>query len=163
MDKAVRHHLGKDIIERIQLTGGYTFQTWLLTLSNNQKVVFRHQMDFETGGGRNIYIADVLKREKFFYDNVNKAIGHICPEVYVVDGTHEHHENSFCIMEYIGGIPLNQCIDELDIKSKKDVLYHIGEIAARINSIEIDNSHPYIASRGSWEVFVAERIRDNEI
>ena len=161
MEKAIRYHLGKDIIHKTQLTGGYTFQTWLLTLSDNQKVVFRHQRDFETGGGRHICTKDVLEREKFFYDNVNKEIGHICPKVYVVDGTCEYHDHSFCIMEYIEGVPLNQCF--LDAKSKRRVLYQIGEIAARINSMEIDKNHPYVINRGLWEVFVAERLRDRFI
>ena len=98
MDKAVKYHFGKDIKEQIRLTGGWTYQTWLLILSDNSNMVFRTQRDLVTAGGREFIIADILEREKFFYDNVNKKLGHICPEVYVVDGTREHHENSYCIM-----------------------------------------------------------------
>jgi len=93
MEKAIRHHIGKGITEKVRLTGGYDFETWLLTLSGNEKVVFRTQRDFVTGGGKEIVIADVLEREKFFYENVNSKIGHICPDVFVVDGTREHYEN----------------------------------------------------------------------
>ena len=160
MDRAVNYHLGKEIVDKVRLTGGYTFHTWLLTLSGNQKVVFRHQRDFETGGGREISIADILEREMFFYSNVNKKVENICPEVYAVDGTREYHEDSFCIMEYIEGTPLNQCFDDFDEKAKRDILYQIGEIAARINGIEIDSNHPYVTNRGSWEIFMANRMRD---
>ena len=158
MDTAIKHHFGKDIKEQIQLTGGWTYQTWLLTLSDNKKVVFRTQRDFETAGGRKIIIADILQREKFFYDTVNKRIGHICPEVYAIDGTREYHENSYCIMEYIDGIPLNSCFPNFDKKKQNDILFKIGETAAKINEIEIDKTHPYVKSRNSWEDYIANRI-----
>ena len=160
MDKAVRHHMGKDIKERVQLTGGYMFETWLLTLAGGQKMVFRSQRDFETGGGRKIIIAEILEREKFFYESVNKSAARVCPEVYVVDGTREHHENSFCIMEYMEGTPLDQCFDGLDPLVRDDIQYRIGKIAAWINKIEIDPGHPYIKERGPWEAFMADRLRE---
>ena len=160
MYKAIKHHLNKNIIQRQKLTGGYTFQTWLLTLSDNQKVVFRTQKDFETSGGRKIIISDVLEREKFFYSNVNRHIGHICPEIFVIDNSCEHHGDTFCIMEYIEGTPLDKCFDNFDTKTKNDVLYKIGETAARINSLQIDSNHPYIVSRGTWEEYIIERLRE---
>jgi len=154
MDEAIKHHLQKDIKERTRLTGGYTFETWLLTLSDNEKVIFRTQRDFKTTGGREIIIADVLEREKFFYDTVNKEIGHTCPQVYVVDGTKTHFDMPFCLMEYIEGTPppLN---DEIG--------YKIGETVAKINGIKIDPTHPYIADRGSWEDFFANRLYERLI
>lgn len=163
MDNAVRHHLNRDIKERTRLTGGYTFETWLLVLSDNQKVVFRTQSDFETGGGRKIIIADILEREKFFYDNVNRAVGHICPEVFVVDGTKEYYGKSFQISEYIEGTPLNKCFESFDTRTKKDILYKIGETAARINNIKIDGVHPYVCYRNSWEEYFADRLSERLI
>ena len=160
MQKAIKYHLQKEIKEQTKLTGGYTFQTWLLTLSDNQKVVFRAQRDFETGGGRKIVISDVLEREKYFYDNVNAQIGHICPKVYVVDGTHEHHDMSYCIMEYIEGTPLSDCFKDLDQQLQNSIHYKIGEIAAQINKLVIDKSHPYITERGSWEEYIASRLNE---
>ena len=133
MDKAIKQYYQQDINEKIKLTGGYTFVTWLLVLSNNQKVVFRSQQDFQTASGREIIIVDILQREKFFYETVNKKIGRICPEVYVVDGTREYHENSFCIMEYVDGIPLDSCFADFDKKKQNDILFKIGETAAKIN------------------------------
>ena len=158
MDNAIKYHLKKEIIGRERLTGGYTFQTWLLTLSDNQKVVFRTQRDFDTGGGRRIVIADVLEREKFFYDEVNKNIGRICPEVLVVDSTHEHLDTSYCIMEYIEGTPLNLCFKDFDVQTQNDIYYIIGGIAAKINSLEIDSNHPYVSDRHSWEEYIADRL-----
>jgi len=160
MEHAVRHHLQKGIKEQKRLTGGYTFQTWLLTLSDNQKVVFRAQRDLVTGGGRKIVISEMLTREKYFYDNVNSRIGHICPEVYIVDGTFEHFDMSFCIMEYIEGTPLDVCFKEFDRQKQDELLWKIGETAARINKLEIDGSHPYITDRGSWEKYVADRLAE---
>jgi aminoglycoside phosphotransferase (APT) family kinase protein len=158
MDRAIKHHLGKDIKEQTRLTGGYTFQTWLLTLSDDTKVVFRTQKDFDTGGGRKIIIADVLERERYFYNTVNKNIGRICPEVFVIDSTREHLDMSYCIMEYIEGTPLALCFRDFDTRTKNDILYKIGGIAAKINGIEIDGSHPYVSDRNSWEEYIADRL-----
>ena len=159
MDEAIKHHFNKEIKEKTKLTGGITFNTWLLVLSDNHKVVFRTRSDFTTSGGREIIIADILEREKFFYDSVNKNIGHICPEIYVVDGTRKYYEDSFQISEYIEGKGLRFCFRELfDEQTKNDVTYKIGEIAARINSIEIDNNHPYVTNRNSWEDYIAGRL-----
>ena len=163
MDNAIKHHLNKSIISREQLTGGYTFSTWLLTLSDNQKVVFRHQYDFDDNSGGKILIADILNREKFFYDNVNRNIGRVCPEVYVVDGTKEYFEHSFCIMEYIEGVNLNDCFNDYDFSMQNKIRYQIGKIAAQINSIQINNNHPYIIQRGKWEDYIANKLRDRFI
>jgi len=154
MDKAIKHHLNKKIKEKIRLTGGFTFNTWLLILRDGQKVVFRAQEDFYTGGGREIIIKDVLEREKFFYDTVNQKIGRVCPQVYVVDGSLKHYEAAFCIMEYIEGEPLNT-LDLCD-----DIYYKIGELAAQVNSLEIDKNHPYVAERDliPWEEYMAVRL-----
>ena len=149
MEKAIKHHFNKEIIEQERLTGGFTFEMWLLTLSGNEKVVFRTQRDLETAGGRKIIISDVLEREKYFYDSVNKNVGKICPIIYVIDATRNHHENAFCIMEYIDGTPLNKCFDDFNDETKSDISYKIGELAAQINNIETDENHHYIRSRGS--------------
>jgi len=160
MDEAIKHHFNLDIIERERLTGGVTFQTWLLTLSNHQKVVFRHQEDLVTGSGDKIIIADVLEREKFFYETMRKSISGVFPEVYVVDGTYKHHQNAFCIMEYLEGTPLNRCFGNLDTKTQNRLMYKVGEIAAQVNSITIDNNHPYVQGRATFEDLIADRLRD---
>ena len=163
MDTAIKHHLNKTIINRQKLTGGYTFNTWLLTLSGGEKIIFRARQDFETGGGRKIIISDVLEREKFFYEGINKKIGRFCPKVYVVDGSKQFYETSFCIMEYIEGIPLNQCFDSFDETHKNAILYKIGEIAAQINGIKINCHHPYIKNRASWGEYMAGRLKERLI
>jgi len=160
MNEAIKHHLQKEIKEQTKLPGGFTFQTWLLTLSDNQKVVFRTQKDFKTGGGRDIIISEVLEREKFFYDNVNKSLGHICPEVYVVDGTRQHFDMSFCIMEYFEGTPLNACFKDFDPQAQDNISRKIGEISAQINNIEIDSNHPYVKNRPPWEEFIAQSLQE---
>ena len=160
MDAAIKHHFNQTIKERIQLTGGYTFSTWLLTLDDGQKVVFRFCRDFVTGGGRKIIISDILEREKFFYDSVNKALGHICPKVYVTDGSCLHHDTAFQISEYLEGEPLDKCFDSLNGQQKNNVYLKFGEIAGKINKMQIDVKHPFILSRGPWEDFFAIRLRE---
>ena len=158
MNNAVKHHLGLDIAQQERLTGGYTFETWLLTLSDGGRVVFRTQCDFFTGGGRKIVITDVLAREQFFYDSVNAKLGTVCPVVHVVDGSRAHYEHAFCIMEYIEGVPLDRCFVGLDQTEQNRVLEQIGVLAAQINSIDIDADHPYCRTRGVWEEYVADRL-----
>ena len=160
MDAAINKHFRQNIKERKQLTGGYTFKTWLLVLEDGQKVVFRTRSDFKTGGGRRIIIVDVFEREKFFYNSVNKSLGHICPEVYVIDGTGEYYDMPYQISEYLEGTPLNQCFDDFNAQQKEDIYFRIGEITAGINNLEIDNHHPYILTRGIWEDFFTQRLRE---
>lgn len=160
MDNAIRRHLGRDIAKRERLTGGFTFETWLLTLSDGEKVVFRAQEDFVTGGGRQIVVAEVLRREKFFYDRVNEALGRTCPRVYVIDGSREQYGKAFCVMEYMEGAPLNRCFPGLEEREKQSVLRKIGEMAGRINRIELEAEHPYLAGRGSWMEFIVGRLRE---
>ena len=58
------------------------------------------------------------------------------------------------------GTPLDKCFNDFDAKTKNTVLYTIGEIAARINSVEIDSRHPYVTSRGVWEGYIVNRLRE---
>ena len=160
MDGVIEKHFAQKIVSQKQLMGGYTFNTWLLCLSKGQKVVFRYSPDFATGSGREIIIADVFRREKFFYDSVNAAIGHICPEVYVIDETKENFETSFQIAEYLEGTTLDLCFDNLSDEQKSAVHYRHGEIAAGVNKLEIDEQHPYILSRGTWKDFFATRLEE---
>jgi len=158
MDAAIKKHFQQGIREKTQLTGGYTFMSWLLTLESGKKVVFRTRSDFTTSGGRKIIVSDIFKREAFFYDFVNKAIGRTCPEVYVVDGTCEHYDKPFQISEYLEGQRLDLCFDSLDAQEKSEIYYKYGELAAKINQIEIDEEHPYVTSRGPWEEYLAKRL-----
>ena len=126
MERAIKHHFGKDIKEKIKLPNGWK-ETWLLVLSDNQKVVFRaHKVRPDVAKDTvieaNEKMADIYNREKFFYENINKKIGRICPEVYVVDGTCEYYENSYQISKYIEGKNLGSCIKEdLDEQAKRDI------------------------------------------
>jgi hypothetical protein len=163
MDGAIKHHFNKDIKEKIRLTGGWR-ETWLLVLADNQKIVFHTHSDGTTSGGREILMADMFEREKFFYNNVNKKLGHICPESYVVDGTKEYYDKSFHVSEYIEGKKLSSCLrEDFDEKTKNDIYYKIGEISAKINQIEIDPNHPYVISRNSWEEYIAGRLYERLI
>jgi len=158
IDRAVEKHLRQRITERVPLPGGYDFDTWLLTLSGGEKVVFRTRSDYTTGGGRRIVVADVFAREKFFYDSVHAAVVCVCPAVFVIDGSCEAYDRPFQIAEYIEGIPLNLCFDGFGPEKRERILYQMGEMAAKINSLEIDPRHPYVSDRSSWETFFAKRL-----
>ena len=160
MNEAVRRHLHREIINSARITGGYTFNTWLLTLSDERKVIFRACRDFITGGGRKIIITDIFEREKFFYDTVNQSLGHVCPGVYVIDGTCEYYETPFQISEYLEGTPLDKCFDGFSPREKDEIFYQYGEMAARVNRLEINANHPYIKSRGPWVAFFTGRLRE---
>ena len=91
---------------------------------------------------------------------MNKNIGRVCPEVYAVDGTREYFEKPFCVMEYIEGAPLNLCYGSFDNRTRSKISYQIGELAAKINFIGLDENHKYISERGPWNIYMAERLRE---
>lgn len=153
MDKAIQYHFNKDIKEKIQLDNGWK-ESWLLTLSDNQKVVFRAYSDYE----------DRFEREKFFYDTVNKKIGRICPEVYVVDGTCEYYHKSYQISEYIEGKVLRYYLqEEFNDQQKKEIYHKVGETIARINKIEIDLNHTYVVNGYSWQSYYMNELLQTQL
>jgi len=153
MDKIIEKHFGQGIKERRQLLGGYSFQTWKLTLDSGQDIVFRTGENFTTGGGRHIIINETFEREKFFYDTLNQKENGLCPKVLVIDGNVQ-------ITEYLPGKPLAECFASLDKKEKEAVYRRFGEITASIGRLQIDPSHKYIKERGPWKDFFAARLRE---
>ena len=97
MEEAIKHYLNQSVLEKSRLENGWK-ESWLITLQNRRKVVFRACTDY----------AELFEREKFFYDTVNRNIGKICPEVYIVDGSCRYYHKSFQISEYIEG---KRCAD----------------------------------------------------
>jgi len=157
---AVKKYFGGDIVSVERLTGGYTFNTRLVTLAGGEKIVFRSSPDFYTGGGRKIIAEDIFRREKFFYENINGALGKICPEVYVIDGSLEFFGEPFQISEYMAGTRLDLCIGALSEPERRRVYFRFGEIAAGVNSVLIGEDHNYIKERGEWGAFFSARLRE---
>lgn len=148
MDRAIRHFFNKTITEKIQLENGWK-ETWLLTLSDKRKVIFRAHPDY----------AETFKREQFFYERINKRLGKTCPEVYAVDGTCEYYEKAYQISEYIEGENLGARLqNDFDAQKKKEIYYKIGEITARINQTEIEPDHPYAVTCSAWENYFADKL-----
>ena len=154
-----RRHFDADVVSSAPLTGGYTFDTRLLTLSDGRRVVFRTCADFDTGGGRRIVIRDVLEREKFFYDNANERIGPVCPRVCAVGGPAEYGA-AYMFYDYIDGAPLDRCFGGLTAKQQREAAYRHGELAASVGMMEIDAGHPYVTSRGRWQDYFADRLSE---
>lgn len=148
MENVIKRHFNKGIKEKIELTISRK-DAWLLVLSDNEKVVFRAHSD----------CASAFEREKYFYETVNKKIGKVCPDVYVVDSTCEYYDKPYQITEYLDGKDLECYIeDKCNEQRKNDIYYRIGEIIAEINQVEIDLDHPYYTSRGIWEDYYAEKL-----
>ena len=161
MDRAIKHYFNTEIKEKTVLENGWK-ETFLLTLCNNQKVIFRSYKNYE----------DHFEREKYFYETVNGSIGKICPEVYVVDGTCNFYDRSFQISEFLPGKSLRQCLEnEFDEDQKRNAYFRLGALTAKINQIEIEPHHPYVDDRKPWEIYFAdellrvqlERIVQNEV
>lgn len=151
MERAIRHYFHQDIKEKTELELSRK-DAWMLVLSDGQKVVFRAHPDY----------TDAFERERFFYESVNKSLGKICPDVYVVDGTCEYYDKPFQIAEYIEGETLESCLwdnPDYDEGKRRELYYKIGELTARVNQIEIDPNHPYVANRAPWEEYIADKIR----
>lgn len=148
MDKAVKQYFNAEIKERNKLCNGWK-ETWLLTLSDDKKVIFRAYRNY----------TEHFERERFFYESVNNSIGKTCPIVYVVDGTCKYYDKSFQLSEYLPGKTLRQCLQhEFDESQKKSAYYQLGALAAWINQIEIAPQHPYVQSRDPWEIYFADKL-----
>ena len=71
MEEAIKYYFNKIIKEKIKLENGWK-ESWLITLSDHQKVVFRAYSNY----------TELFEREKLFYDTVNSKIGKTCPEMW---------------------------------------------------------------------------------
>ncbi len=147
INAVVNYHFNTSIKEKIRLENGWK-ESWLLVLSNNQKIVFRACEDY----------TNIFEREKFFYDSVNKSIGKTCPDVYAVDGSCQHYDKAYQISEYIEGKSLRHILQTSHSESKEEIYYKIGETVARINKIQIDSNHPYVKDGYSWESHYAYKL-----
>ena len=143
MEEAIKYYFNKIIKEKIKLENGWK-ESWLITLSDHQKVVFRAYSNY----------TELFEREKLFYDTVNSKIGKTCPEIYVVDGSCDYYDKAFQISEYIEGKALRYCLqEELNDRKKENIYYEIGQLIAQINQIEADVQSMYPMGRDSWEAY----------
>lgn len=139
MQEAIKHYFNKDIINKLRLRNGWK-ESWLLTLSDGEKVVFRACEDY----------TDFFERERFFYNTVNKNIGKVCPEVYVVDGGLRFSEKSFQISEYIQGESFRTVLESADTDKKMKLYYELGQTVAKINQIKVSYFEEELFKRQPW-------------
>ena len=64
MQEAIKHYFNKDIIDKTRLQNGWK-ESWLLTLSDGQNIVFRTCEDY----------IEFFEREKIFYNMSNNSLG----------------------------------------------------------------------------------------
>lgn len=139
MQEAIKHYFNKDIINKLRLQNGWK-ESWLLTLSDGEKVVFRACEDY----------TDFFERERFFYNTVNQNIGKVCPEVYVIDGSLQFSEKSFQISEYIQGDSFRTVLESADANKKIELYYELGQTIAKINQIKISSFKGEVFNRQPW-------------
>ena len=160
MQEAIKHYFNRDIINKTPLQNGWK-ESWLLTLSDGKKVVFRACKDYN----------DYFERERFFYNTVNQSIGNICPEVYVIDGSLQFSEKSFQISEYIKGNSLRTILESADVDEKKKLYYELGQTVAKINQIKVNPQDSELFNSEEWiSYYISElmkpqllRIVDNKL
>jgi hypothetical protein len=68
------------VLEYEKLSGGYSFETWLLKLEDGEKVIFRTGENREVKDGKKANVSDVFSREEFFYNTVNSNFPGVSPE-----------------------------------------------------------------------------------
>ncbi|MBQ8203812.1 MAG: aminoglycoside phosphotransferase family protein [Clostridia bacterium] len=139
MQEAIKHYLNKDIINKLRLQNGWK-ESWLLTLSDGEKVVFRASEDY----------TDFFERERFFYNTVNQSIGKVCPQVYVVDGSLQFSEKAFQISEYIQGDSFRTVLESADADKKMKLYYELGQATAKINQIKVSSFDEELFKSQPW-------------
>ncbi len=139
MQEVIKYYFNKNIISKLRLQNGWK-ESWLLTLSDGEKVVFRACKDY----------TDFFQRERFFYNTVNQSIGKICPEVYVVDGSLRFSEKSFQISEYIQGDSFRTVLESADADKKMKLYYALGQTIAKINQIKVSSFDEELFKRQPW-------------
>ncbi len=147
MEKAIKNCFNKDIIDKLRLQNGWK-ESWLLTLSDDTKVVFRTCDDYTA----------FFEKERFFYNTVNQSIGKVCPEVYVVDGSLQYYEKSFQISEYIQGESFRTVLESADADKKMKLYYKLGQCVAKINQIEVSYFDDGLFKNQPWILYYTNEL-----
>jgi aminoglycoside phosphotransferase (APT) family kinase protein len=150
MKHAVEMYTNQKVTEQIQLTGGFSFETWLIKLDNNQKIIFRTGMDTEVENGKRFVVSDVFEKENYFYKTVNNVYINRCPEIYLIDKSKEIYHQPYQIMSFVEGDSLDKYLVNADEASIRTIFNQIGRVTAEINNIEINNSQDVFLA-DNWE------------
>lgn len=150
MRHAVELYTKQKVTEQVQLTGGFSFETWLITLENNHKIIFRTGVDTEVENGKKFIVSDVFEKEDFFYKTVNSVYKSRCPEIYLIDKSKEIYHQPYQIMSFVDGDPLDKYLVNADEVSKSKIFNQIGRVTAEINNIKINKSQDLFLDK-NWE------------
>lgn len=150
MKHAVELYTNQKVTDQIQLTGGFSFETWLITLDNNQKIIFRTGMDIEVENGKKVVVSDVFEKEDYFYKTVNNIYMNRCTEIYLIDKSKEIYHQPYQIMSFVEGDSLDKYLVNADEASIRTIFNQIGRVTAQINNIEINNSQDVFLT-DHWE------------
>lgn len=157
MNKAIEKYFSLGIISKKKLSGGVSFETYLLELSNHEKVVFRAGSDYLSSLNDKIYIEDIFKREQMFYDVLREYVPVEFPKIRVIDSSGKYYHKTFEIYDYIEGVPLHQAA--ITACAREMVDYDIGKIVGKIHKYKISEGQREFLRDEEWNVFFAKRLK----
>lgn len=160
MNSIFENYYKEEIKEKKRLSGGITFDTFLITLNSGRKVVLRTSVDHINNGGRKMIIGDIFKKEKFFFDSVRNKIGVGVPDNIIVDDSMKLYRQSFMMYDYIEGDPMDTVLETRTLEKQGEIYREVGRICARINNCSIDREHELVKKRGAWGQYVSNRLRE---
>ena len=150
----------QSIIERQKISGGFSFETWKVTLEDGENLILRTAPKIKIENGKVFDPFEIFQREKSFYSLVNNEYPGRCPEVYEIIENYLSEDQAYQVMSYLEGTSIDKHIRTLDNSGKKLILKEIGIITAEINNIkpeEISN-----LNLGDWrkvfEKMLLERL-----
>jgi len=160
MKEIVENLIGKKVISCSELIGGFSFETWLVEIENEKKIIFRTAEETEVPNGKKFVPLDIFKKEENFYNLVNELYPNRCPKILSIEK--RDNEKAFQIMSYIEGEPLDKYITKIDKFKRKEILKDIGRIVAEINnikpSIKLDKSTSNISWKELFCTLLNERL-----
>lgn len=151
MKNTVELYTKKKVIHQTQMTGGFSFETWLLTLEDNCKIIFRTGKDTGVENGKEFNVSNIFEKEDFFYKTVNQKFYNRCPEIYLIDNSKEIFEQPYQIMSFVEGVSLEKYLINIDEINKNKIFKQMGQVTAEINSIEINNPVGFYQGE-NWEL-----------
>ena len=164
MDRAIRHYFSSNIESRQRLDGGISFQTWLLTLENKMKIIFRYDEEMGVqeplGNYYSVPTIEVFRREQQFYNGINEVWSDICPQIIVIDGSLEYFTHPFQMYHYIEGESLEQLAPAMSTVRRDALLEQIGELVGRIHEVKLSKGNDRYKESDDWRKFIAASLHD---
>lgn len=149
MEKVIKHHFNKKVISKTELDSRH--EVYLLVLEDDSKLIFRAETNYY----------DIFIKEKYFFDEINKSIGKVCPEVLFINKGSCLYNKDFQIEEFIEGITLNEYLFKCSDEEKRIIYFKIGQLVAKVHNIEINKDNSMIKDRTSFREYFTNKLQTN--